>query len=100
MARYRVGNRYLSESEYEEEVTWGWIFWIFIISALITGGLIYKYIADPAWNKYIRFTIIVLPSLIAGTGFAFFHNMIRIIIAFCFAIGVIFLIGLAIWNLI
>lgn len=34
MARYRIGDRYLSESEYNQEQDGNWIFGLFLVGAI------------------------------------------------------------------
>ena len=37
MARYRIGDRYLSESEYNQEQDGNWIFGLFLVGAILAG---------------------------------------------------------------
>ena len=72
MARYRIGDRYLSESEYNQEQDGNWIFGLFLVGAILVGLLVNRYVVDPEWHTAIRFLVTVVPAFllpsIAGSG--------------------------------
>lgn len=83
MARYRIGNRYLSQSEYDSEMGLKWGCILFIAGAIFTGMLIHFYLIDPEWHKAIRFFVIVIPSVLVGTIFVLLRNIIAMIFGAC-----------------
>ena len=46
MARYRIGDRYLSESEYNQEQDGSWIFGLFLVGAIVVGLLVNRYVGS------------------------------------------------------
>ena len=66
MARYRIGDRYLSESEYNQEQDGSWIFGLFLVGAIVVGLLVNRYVVNPEWHTAIRFLVTVVPAVIAG----------------------------------
>lgn len=80
MARYRIGDRYLSESEYNEEQDGNWIFGLFIVGAIAAGILINRYVVDPDWHTAIRFLVTVVPAVLAGGALAAIHRWIRLLL--------------------
>lgn len=80
MARYRIGDRYLSESEYNEEQDGNWIFGLFIVGAIAVGILINRYVVDPDWHTAIRFLVTVVPAVLAGVVLAAIHRWIRLLL--------------------
>ncbi|ELI6424719.1 hypothetical protein RRM51_004195 [Aeromonas veronii] len=80
MARYRIGDRYLSESEYNEEQDGNWIFGLFIVGAIAVGILINRYVVDPDWHTAIRFLVTVVPAVLAGGVLAAIHRWIRLLL--------------------
>jgi hypothetical protein len=84
VARYRIGNKFLSQSEYDSEMDYRWGFILFIIGSIASGILIHFYIINPEWHKAIRFSAIVIPSIAIGVIFV----LIRKIIAMLLFIGI------------
>lgn len=80
MARYRIGDRYLSESEYNEEQDGNWIFGLFMVGAIAVGILINRYVVDPDWHTAIRFLVTVVPAVLAGGVLAAIHRWIRLLL--------------------
>jgi hypothetical protein len=66
MARYRIGNRFLSQEEYDAEMDWRWVCGLFLIGAIGTGILVHSYFVNPEWHKLIRFLVTVIPSIAIG----------------------------------
>ncbi len=81
MPRYRVGNSYLSEEEYDRHVSCAWGFWIFIIFSSVSGLTAYWYT-----NYYfhlshnVRFSIIFSFMLFSGVVGFLFRNVIRFLV--------------------
>ncbi len=66
MARYRVGDAYLSETEYSQHRIETWlaiVFW----GGLLLGGIVVYWICTSDWPKVIRFSLILIVAL--GTGY-------------------------------
>lgn len=66
MARYRVGDTYLSETEYAQHRIETWlaiVFW----GGLLLGGIVAYWICPTDWPKAARFTLIIIVAL--GTGY-------------------------------
>lgn len=66
MARYRIGNRFLSQEEYDAEMDWRWVCGLFLIGAIGTGTLVHSYFVNPEWHKLIRFLVTVIPAIAIG----------------------------------
>ncbi|QAB32613.1 hypothetical protein [Pantoea ananatis] len=66
MARYRIGNRYLSQDEYDYEMDWKLICGFFLAGAVITGWLIHTYLVNPHWHQAIRFFVTTVPAFAVG----------------------------------
>ena len=66
MARYRTGNRYLSQDEYDAEMDWKWMCGFFLAGALITGWLVHTYLVNPHWHQAIRFFVTTVPAVAIG----------------------------------
>ncbi|MCS2164035.1 hypothetical protein [Scandinavium manionii] len=89
MARYRVGNRYLSQEEFDAEQDWKWMVGLFLVGAVITGYLIHLYVVNPAWHDAIRFIVTVTPSIAAGYLLARFRAFIIALLGLAVALLVI-----------
>jgi hypothetical protein len=101
MARYRVGDKYLSEQEYEDHIDGNWAFWLFIIGA-IGGGYSANYglshFGINGLEKWQLFSIIVSASIVSGYLLSKLRNLIQIslcLMLVCLVIGVI---GRIIWD--
>ena len=62
MAIYRIGNRSLTEAEFEAEALLTWGFWIFVVVAGGLGFALWK-LVPPDWPKLIRYALIVGPPI-------------------------------------
>lgn len=92
MARYRVGNRFLSQAEFDDEQDAKWIGGLFLISALVTGFLLHRYLVNPEWHKAIRFAVTVIPALGMGILLACLHRIVRMLLSLAFVLAVIALV--------
>ncbi|WP_186391880.1 MULTISPECIES: hypothetical protein [unclassified Pannonibacter] len=86
MARYRVGNRYLSEAEYQKEQDEGRASTIFLIGAALTGIIVNMYAVNPEWHTSIRFLATVSPAIIAGWILSKFRMWVSLILRITFSI--------------
>lgn len=89
MARYRVGNKYLSQEEYDAEQDWKWGVGLFLFGAFATGYLFHTYVVNLLWNDIIRFIITVVPSIGVGYLLVRFRRFIRILIGLAVALLII-----------
>lgn len=93
MARYRIGDRYLSESLseslYNQEQDGSWIFGLFLVGAIVVGLLVNRYVVNPEWHTAIRFLVTVVPAVIAGGLLAAVHRWVRLLLGI--AIGLLVL---------
>lgn len=92
MARYRVGDKYLSEEEHNEHISEIWKGCIFCISALFFGGMTMAFLRDFDIPKEVKLGLIVLVSLFSGYLMAKLSNVIRI------ALGIA-VVGFIAWNI-
>lgn len=99
MAYYKVGDRLLSQEEYDEDSLHKWALGLFIGGALLTGAAVLSWL-PVEWPKYVRFPIVVLTGGIAGGVGAYFTHLIRDIVAWIVMIIVISGSGYGIWLLI
>jgi len=77
MARYRVGDRYLSEAEHNEESDGNWILGLFLVGAILTGLLVNRSLVNPEWHTAFRFLVTVVPAVVVGAVLAALHLWIR-----------------------
>jgi len=81
MARYRVGNRFLSQEEFDAENDWKWVCGLFLVGAVVTGILVNHLLVDPAWHQAIRFCITTIPAVIVGVILVKLRVYIQILIS-------------------
>lgn len=95
MARYRVGNRYLSQEEYDAETDWKWVCALFLVGSVLTGYLVNHYLVNPAWHQAVRFFITITPAVAAGIILVKLRFYIQILISLAIVLLVAaFVIGL------
>lgn len=99
MARYRVGDRYLSEEEYKKETDGAWALGLFFIGAIAVGISVYSGLKGFEFPKWANFTIICISSVLGGSILGHLQQYIRKLILAAFVVGFILLIGLIIWNI-
>ena len=80
MARYRIGNRYLSQDEYDAEMDWKWVCGLFLAGAVLTGWLVHIHLVSPDWPKAIRFIVTTVPALAAGVLLVKLRHYIQVLI--------------------
>lgn len=98
MARYRVGNSYLSEEEYEDHLSQEWKQKIFWVSALIVGFVCYFLTSNMEWPKYIRFGLIIISAFGSGYLLAKFSEIVRVVIFISIVGFIVLFIGGLIWE--
>ncbi|MEH3567951.1 hypothetical protein POV99_21160 [Enterobacter kobei] len=81
MARYRIGNRFLSQEEYDAEMDWKWVCGLFLAGAIITGYLVNHYAVNTEWHQAIRFFVTTLPAIGVGAILVKLRFYIRIFIS-------------------
>ncbi|NUU68868.1 hypothetical protein HQN64_22605 [Enterobacteriaceae bacterium BIT-l23] len=89
MARYRVGNRFLSQEEYDAEQDGKWMPGLFLVGALGSGFLLHTYVVNPAWHAAICFIVTVFPAVVIGCLLARFRRIIIMLIDLGIALLVI-----------
>lgn len=99
MAHYKVGDRILSQEEYEEDGVHKWALALFIIGALLAGAAVNSFLPDD-WSKYIRFPAIILAGGFAGAVVAYFAHSIRNLATWVIFLVILGGIGYGIWTLI
>ncbi|ELY7546119.1 hypothetical protein SOK14_004228 [Cronobacter turicensis] len=92
MARYRVGNKFLSQAEFDEEQDAKWIGGLFLVGALLTGFLLHHYLVNPEWHKAIRIAVTVIPALGMGILLAFLHRIVRMLMGLAFILAILALV--------
>lgn len=99
MARYRVGNEYLSEEEYAKHLDSKWMIALFIIGAALAFLLVTGLFHHTDFSKISRYTISCFASLSFGCLLAWARNFIRKLLLFCFVIAMIVGVASLIWHL-
>lgn len=77
MARYRLGNSYLSEGEYEKALDGRFGCLAAFAVALAVGLAMSNLVVDPAWPKLMRSTLIGGSSLLASIALFRFAGVLR-----------------------
>jgi len=98
MARYRKGDRYLSEEEHREEENNNWIFWLFVFGAIMAGTAANKGLDGSDIPKWLRFTAVILSGLIGGGVLGLLYRQIQFLVGFSIIGGIIYLVGSWVWN--
>lgn len=99
MARYRVGNKYLSEEEYAEHRDENWIAALFLIGGIISGFLVHRGLSGFA-PKWLLFTAVCVAGVTGGGLLAAIRKWVQAFLGFAFAILALFIIGNIIWSFI
>ncbi len=100
MARYRVGNKYLSEEEYAKHRNEGWAGALFLVGAIIAGYLAHQGFSGFSPPKWLLFTAVCTAGAIGGGVLAALHKWVQAFLSITFAILVLFIIGNIIWSFI
>lgn len=99
MARHKVGDSYLSDEELRQHYYENWLLMVTLTGAVVSGVATY-YLLDPAWEKWLRFTIVIVSSVVGGGIFAYFNQLLLRLVQAGIIIGVIFAIGYVVWSII
>lgn len=99
VARHKVGDSYLSDAELMQHNHENWVLIVFVCGAVGFGGIAY-YIIDPAWEKWIRFSLIIISATLGGSLFAVLNQVLARLVQIAIFIGVIFFVGKFIWSII
>ncbi|EGQ9275332.1 MULTISPECIES: hypothetical protein [Vibrio] len=99
MARYKVGDKYLSEDEYEQHVSGNWKLGLFLIGAIVTGYFVNVWLSGFELAKGVRFTLVLIAAIPSGYLASKLSNFARV--AFGLAIlGIVgWLVLSVIWNM-
>jgi hypothetical protein len=101
MARYRIGDKYLSEQEYENHIDGNWAIWLFIIGAIGGGYSVYyglSHFGISSLEKWQMFSIIVSISIVSGYLLSKLRNLIQILLSLALVCLVLGIISGIIWN--
>lgn len=99
MARYRKGDRYLSEEEYHEETDKNWTTALFIIGAIASGYLTIIGLQSLGMPKWVNFSAIIFSSLLGGSVLGSLHKQIRLLISVLIVALFLFIIGSCVWSI-
>jgi hypothetical protein len=100
MARYRIGNTYLSDKELEEHNRGKWLITLFVIGAAIGGVTAHEFLKSLDLPKWALFITVIVFGIGSGFILAFFQRFIRTALLVVICCTIICLIGLQIWTLI
>ena len=100
MARYRVGNKFLSEKEYRQHKDEGITLIIFLLGAGGAGILTHQYLVDAEWIKILRFTIVLGSSIIVGSIFVRFKHQLVLFSSMCLLLAFVVSVGGIIWEIV
>jgi len=97
MARHRVGNSYLSDQEYAINQSENWKIGLFLIVGIIAGLIVYN-LTKTIEIKALRFSLVISSGILFGYLAARFREIIRTALSIFIMLGVLYGIGLLIWN--
>ena len=99
MARYRKGNKYLSEEEYRKHVDGNWAFGLFLLGAIATGYLVNESLNGFDFPKLLRFIVVIVSGVVGGFVAARVQRQVRLLIVVLIFGGVVVLIGSGVWSI-
>lgn len=76
MARYRVGECYLSEQEYNQHIN-ECVAGVIMLAGALLGGFLAYYFCNPEWPKLARFGLIISSSIYFGYKALQYHTVIQ-----------------------
>lgn len=97
MARHKVGNSYLSDEEYEANTSTNWKIGSFLVVGILVGFFSMT-LTENIDVKLLRFSIIIGAGLISGYIAAKLSEIIRWLVVLSIILGIIYFIGMWIWN--
>lgn len=98
MARYRKGDRYLSEEEYREEQKNNWIMGLFLIGAGVSGFFVYTKMSGMDLPKWIKFVSVITAAVVGGGVLGALYRQIQVILGFALIGGLIYYAGTWLWG--
>lgn len=96
MARYRVGDKYLSESEYEEHISCNWKIGLFLVGAIAVGYLVNSWLSGFELTKGVRVTLVLIAAVPSGYLAAKLSNLARIL----FGLAILGIVGWIVLSII
>ncbi len=99
MARHKVGDSYLSDGELNQHNYECWVTFVFVCGAVGCSAITY-YAIDPDWEKWIRFSLIILSGVIGGFVFAALNQVLARMLQVVVFFGIAYFVGKFIWSII
>lgn len=99
MARYRIGDKFLSEEEYNEEIDFKWQFFLFIGGAFFGGVLANELLEMIESPKIIRFLCSIVSGFFVGYVLAKFVKIIQAIFYISCFMAIVGVLLSLIWSL-
>lgn len=100
MARYRVGDTYLSQDEYNAYRESRFAFWAVLLSVLGAALLIRMHVDPSQFSKPVRFALVVVGSgLVGGTVFAL-RNVLRVLLKALVLLWMVAFVGQLLWSIV
>ena len=88
MARYRIGDKFFSQEEYDEDMDFKWACGLFLIGSILTGFLVHNYLVSPSWHQAIRFIVTTVPAVTVGIAFVKLRHFISILLGLVVILGI------------
>ena len=99
MALYKVGDRILSQEEYEDDKIQKWGLVLFVMGAVFGG--IAAHASIPAdWAKAVKFALIIASGIASGAVLAYFAKQVETLFWWTVLLGFLFVIGYVVWKLV
>lgn len=99
MAHYIRENRILTSDEDYYELIFKWKIGLFIVAGIFIGLTIHASLPTD-WPKILRFILIASAGAAGGGILSHFAREIEALTGWLLRIGILFLIGIGVWNLI
>lgn len=99
MAQHKVGNKILSDEEFEVHAYEIWGFWLFVIGAIVTGMAVLEYMPED-WSKNVRYTALIASCGTVGFILAKLAPFIRQMFYVGIALGILAFILDWAWKLV
>jgi hypothetical protein len=100
MARYRVGDTYLSQGEYNAYRESRFALWAVLLSVFSSALLIRMQIDPNEFSKPVRFALVVLGSgLVGGAVFAL-RKVLRVFVKALVVLWIVVFVGQLLWRIV